>query len=66
MKFRKNIDGIFLAVAVMTTWAAFATAEVPAVSAPALVQASTIADAKMQVVVIKAKRLTAQEKASLN
>ncbi|WP_426211309.1 hypothetical protein [Massilia sp. TWP1-3-3] len=64
MKVRKNIEGVFLAVAVMTTWAAYATAEVPAAAAPAKVQASTIAEANMQVVVVKTKRLTALEKAS--
>ena len=66
MKVRKNIEGVFLAVAVMTTWAAYATAEVPAVAVPSKVQASVVADANMQVVVVKAKRLTALEKASLN
>ncbi len=48
----------------MTTWAAYATAEVPAAAAPAKVQASTIAEANMQVVVVKTKRLTALGKAS--
>jgi hypothetical protein len=65
MKVRKNIEGVFLAVAVMTTWAAYATAEVPVVQAPAKVQ-SVATDANMQVVVVKAKRLTALEKASQN
>jgi hypothetical protein len=65
MKIRKNIEGVFLAVAVMTTWAAYATAEVPAVQAPAT-QASAVADANMQVVVVKAKRMSALEKASQN
>lgn len=64
MKVRKNIEGVFLAVAVMTTWAAYATAEVPHVVPPAKVQASNVADANMQVVVVKAKRMTAAEKAS--
>ena len=64
MKIGKNIEGVFLAVAVMTTWAAYATAEVTAVAVPAKVQAGSVADANMQVVVVKAKRLTAQEKAS--
>ncbi len=66
MKTRKNTDAIFLAVAVMTTWAAFATAEVPVATAPARGQASPVVDANMQVVIIKAKRLTALEKASQN
>ena len=66
MKVRKNIEGVFLAVAVMTTWAAYATAEVPHVAPTAKVQASNVADANMQVVVVKAKRMTALEKASQN
>ncbi len=63
MNIRKNMEAVFLAAAVMTTWAAYATAEVPLVHAPAKVQASTIPEGAMQVVVIKAKRLTAAEKA---
>lgn len=66
MKAPRNLEAIFLAVTVMTTWAAYATAEVPVAVAPAKVQASTVTDANMPVVVIKAKRLTALEKASLN
>lgn len=64
MKIRKNIEGVFLAVAVMTTWAAYATAETPVVHVPAKVQASAADQGQMQVVVIKAKRLTALEKAA--
>jgi hypothetical protein len=66
MKVRKNIEGVFLAVAVMTTWAAYATAEVPVVQAPSKAQVSAAADANMQVVVVKAKRLSAAEKAGQN
>ena len=66
MNIPKNMEAIFLATAVMTTWAAYATAEVPVAAAPAKVQVSTVADAHVQVVVVKAKRLTVQEKASLN
>ncbi len=66
MNIRKNMEAIFLATAVMTTWAAYATAEVQVAAVPAKVQASAVADAKMPVVVVKAKRLTAEEKASLN
>ena len=62
MKVRKNIEAVFLAAAVMATFATYATADVPAFrSAPA----ATAADSHMQVVVIKAKRLTAVEKAAL-
>ncbi len=64
MNIRKNMEAVFLAVAVMTTWAAYATAEVPVVHVPAKVQASSVGEGGMQVVVIKAKRMTAAEKAS--
>jgi hypothetical protein len=66
MNISKNMEAIFLAVAVMTTWAATATAETPLVQAPATVQPSPVTDATMQVVVIKAKRMTALEKAGHN
>ena len=62
----KNFEAVCLAAIVMTTFAAVATAEEPVLpkGAPAIsAQAETPA---MQVVVIKAKRLTAAEKAALN
>lgn len=66
MNVLKNFEAVFLAAAVMTTFAAYATAEVPAVHGPARVQAANVADANMQVVVVKAKRMTALEKAGQN
>lgn len=66
MNVLKNFEAVFLAATVMTTFAAYATAEVPAAHAPAKVQAFAAADAGMQVVVVKAKRMTALEKASQN
>ena len=65
MKVRKNLEAVFLAAAFVTTFAAFATAQVPAARATAPV-ASAAADTKMAVVVVTAKRLTAAEKAALN
>ncbi len=62
MKVRKNLEAVFLAAACIGTFATYATAEVP--SARASVAAT--ADSKMQVVVIKAKRLTAAEKAAMS
>ena len=61
MKVRKNLEAVFLAAAFVTTFAAYATAQVQ-VAAPAV---SAVADTKVAVVVIKAKRLTAAEKAAL-
>ena len=62
MKVRKNLEAVFIAAAFVTTFAAYATAQVPAVRAAAPAAA---ADTKMAVVVVKAKRLTAAEKAAL-
>ncbi|RJG21293.1 hypothetical protein [Massilia cavernae] len=66
MNIRKNAEAIFLAAAVMGTFAAYATAEVPKVRAAKAAQLASAADSKMQVVVITGKRLTAAEKAELN
>ncbi len=67
MKVRKNAEAVFLAAAFMATFAAYATAHVPVTSAakPAVVGTQATANT-MQVVVIKAKRLSAAEKAVLN
>lgn len=67
MKVRKNFEAVFLAAAVMSTFAAYATAEGQVMRAAKPAQASPIvADNDMHVVVVKAKRLTAAEKAVLN
>ena len=69
MKVRKNVEAVFLAAAVFVTCAAYATAHVPAArqASPAKATASaTVADSKVAVVVVKAKRMTAEEKAALN
>jgi|APLak6261699311_1056244.scaffolds.fasta_scaffold00011_17 hypothetical protein len=67
MKVRKNLEAVFLAASVMATFAAYATAEVPARlnSKPAIV-AQAASDSNMQVVVIKGERMTAAEKAAQN
>ena len=67
MKVRKNLEAVFLAASVMATFAAYATAQVPArfgARPAAVVQASQ--DANMQVVVIKGERMSAAEKAAQN
>ena len=67
MKVRKNLEAVFLAAAVIATFATYATAAVPTYRATKNAQlTSAVADARMQVVVIKGKRLTAVEKAQLN
>jgi hypothetical protein len=67
MKSRKNVEAVFLAIAVMSAFAVYATAKVdaPRETGPAAAK-PFVADNYMQVVVIKAKRLTAAEKAALN
>ena len=65
MKVRKNLEAVFLAAAIATTFAAYATAQAPAKRAPAPVAAAST-EGKMPVVVIKAKRLTAAEKAAMS
>jgi hypothetical protein len=61
VKVRKNLEAVFIAAAFVTTFAAYATAQVPVVrTAP-----GATADAKVPVVVVKAKRLSAAEKAAL-
>jgi hypothetical protein len=61
MKVRKNLEAVFLAAAFVSTFAAYATAQVPLVRTAS----NATADTKMAVVVVKAKRLTAAEKAAL-
>ena len=69
MKVRKNIEAVFLAAAVTATFAAYATAEVPlarsAKPVAAMVVEASVVDSNVQVVQVKAKRLTAAEKAAL-
>jgi Spy/CpxP family protein refolding chaperone len=66
MKTAKNFEAIFLAAAVLGTFATYATANdaVRYAPAPVVVTATTV-QAPMQVVVIKGQRLTAAQKAQL-
>jgi hypothetical protein len=70
MKLRKNLEAVFLVAAVVTNFASYAvaSAEAPAVvrMLPAAAVASPAVDQKMPVVVVKAHRLSAAEKAALN
>jgi hypothetical protein len=69
MKFRKNLEAAFLVAAVVSNFASYAE---PSAQAPEVVRGATAAEAnpavnpKMPVVVVKAHRLTAAEKAALN
>jgi len=67
MKFRKNLEGVFVVAAALATVASYATANVRAIEMPATsYAAAAVADSKMHVVVVKAPRLTAAEKAAQN
>jgi hypothetical protein len=67
MKFRKNLEAVFLAAAALGTFASYATAKVPAAPAVKAAPVSAVAaDPAMQVVVVKGHRLSAAEKAALN
>ena len=66
MKVRKNLEAVFLAAAVLANFATYAAAKPPAAPVTKTTQAVTVApDASMHVVVVKAKRLTAAQKAML-
>jgi len=70
MKAPKNFEALFLAAAVLLNMASFATADetvaAPAARAAATVQSVVATDNATPVVMVKAKRLTAAEKAALN
>lgn len=70
MKVRKNLEAVFLAAAVMATFAAYATADVPVVHVekPVAVAAAApeVVDPNMTIITVSTKRLTAAEKAALN
>lgn len=67
MKVRKNLEAVFLAAAVLANFTSYAVAKVHAAPAAKTVQAVAFApDARMHVVVVKAKRLTAAQKAMLD
>jgi hypothetical protein len=70
MKLRKNLEAAFLVAAVVTNFASYAVASADAPeavrAAPAAAVANTVINPKVPVVVVKAHRLSAAEKAALN
>jgi hypothetical protein len=70
MKLRKNLEAVFLVAAVVTNFASYAmaSAQAPVVirATPAVAAVNPAVDQKMPVVVIRAQRLSAAEKAALN
>jgi flagellar basal body rod protein FlgF len=66
MKFRQNLEAVFLAAAVLGACASYATAKERAIEVAQTGTVSAVAaDANMPVVVIKGQRLSAAEKAAL-
>jgi hypothetical protein len=66
MKIRKNFEAVFLAAVAVAALASVATASVPEAAAPKQVTVAAADTSTMQVVEVKHKRLTAEEKAQLN
>jgi hypothetical protein len=70
MKLSKNLEAVFLVAAVVTNFASYAVASAQAPeavrAAPVVSVASPALNQKMPVVVVKAHRLSAAEKAALN
>jgi hypothetical protein len=65
MKAPRNFEAIFLAAAVLLNISAFATADEPVTAVAATVHTRVAADNAMPVVVVKAKRMSAAEKAAM-
>jgi hypothetical protein len=66
MKLRKNLEAVFLVAAVVTNFASYAVASAQAPEPVKTVQAAQAVNPNMPVVVVKAHRLSAAEKAALN
>ncbi len=66
MKVRKNFEAVFLAALAVAALASVATASVPQAAAPKQLTVAVADTSSMQVVEVKHKRLTAEEKAQLN
>lgn len=68
MKVRKNLEAVFVAAAILGTFASYATAQTPAVTVITSAEAAeqVFMDTKVAVVEVKARRLTAAEKVAMN
>ena len=64
LKVRKNLEAVFLIAAFVGTFGAYATAEVPAVRNALAKATVAMDDGQVHTVVVKAKRMTAAEKAA--
>ena len=67
MRVPKNFEGVFIVAAVLTTFASYATAAIGTQRATAAIPVTAVqlVDDNVAVVEVKAKRLTAEEKAAL-
>jgi hypothetical protein len=66
MKLRQNLEAAFIVAAVVANFASYAVASAQAPAAVRAAPAAAVIDSKVPVVVVKAHRLTAAEKAALN
>ena len=66
MKFRKNLEAVFVVAAVVTNFASYAVASAEAPAPVRSAHAVQAVNPKMPVVVVTAHRLSAAEKAALN
>ena len=66
MKVRQNLEAAFLVAAVVTNFASYAVASAQAPEIVRAAPAAAVIDTKVPVVVVKAHRLSAAEKAALN
>lgn len=66
MKLLKNIEATFIAAVVVANFASYAVASAQAPEIVRAAPAAAVIDAKVPVVVVKAQRLSAAEKAALN
>lgn len=63
MNVRKNLEAVFVAAAVLGTFASYATAQTPVVTVITSAEAAApVVDGNVAVVEVKARRLTAAEK----
>jgi hypothetical protein len=66
MKLRKNLEAVFLVAAVVTNFASYAVASAQAPAVVRAAPAAAVIDQKVPVVVVRAHRLSAAEKAALS
>ncbi len=66
MKLRQNLEAAFIVAAVVTNFASYAVASAQVPEVVRAAPAAAVIDAKVPVVVVKAHRLSAAEKAALN